>query len=227
MKRRNAVTLILFVIFVLLTADTIRLKIRNSKTPTQPEETGFWSKLIQEGRIRSAQERKEEQMASVSVIVALLAFASTACALYWCRRMHRNLSRFGADILNSEQKRHLLEGVAEIQPLRRQLDQLQHNLNEKLQQLKLSGSELDGKVIKVEQGLAQLQLSGEQLDGRIAEIEKACSSLGAMSEDLDTLKDFRENVDQLHSRLRQALNGNSAKAQPLPSKPRIGLPRRA
>ena len=99
---RRVLILVLFVLLVLLTADTIRLKMQNSRTGNPPKEEGFWSKLIEEGHARRVRERKERQMATVSVIMALLALASTSCALYWCRRMRRNITHMEADILSPE-----------------------------------------------------------------------------------------------------------------------------
>ena len=166
-------------------------------------------------------------MASVSLIVALMALAAAGGTLYRYRRMRGSLFRLEADLLSPEQKLQLFDGMAEIHALRAQLQQLRSGLNEDLQKLKLSAGQVDEKAAKIEQQLGQLQLAGNQLDDRITNIEEACSGLGAMSTDLEELQGFKDHVEQLHSRLRQALSGDSVKAQPLPGKPQIGLSRRA
>lgn len=227
MTLRRVQIIVLSVALIALTADTIRLKMQNSPKGNPPEKLDFWSRLIEEGRARKAQERKEKQMATVSLIVALMALTTTGYAIYRCRRMRGNLSRLEGALLSPEQKQDLFEGVAEIQSLRVRAEQLRRSLNEELEGLKHSGNELDGKVTKIEQGVAELQLSGNQWDERITRIEKAVSGLGAMSEELEELQGFKNNVERLHDRLRQALNGDSVKAQPLPGKPQIGLSRRA
>jgi methyl-accepting chemotaxis protein len=223
---RRVLIIILSVALVALTADTIRLKMQNSPKGNSPEGPGFWSKLIEEGQARKAWERKEEQMATVSLIVALLAVTAAGGALYGLRRTRRRLSRFEEVLLSSEQKQELFEAVAEIRSLRSHAEQLRCSVNEELERFKHAAGELDDHVTRIEQRVAELQLSGTQLDDRISKIEKAFSNLGAMSEELEELQGFKHNVEQLHNRLRQALNANATGTKVTPIAPRFGQQRK-
>ena len=110
-----------------------------------------------------------------------------------------------ADILSPEEKRRLVEATTEISSLGHQVDQLQRTLREQLE---------------------ELSRSGKQLDDKITGIEKACSGLAEMSQELEALKGFKDGVEQLHTRLRQALNGSPETTRMPHGSPRLGLPHR-
>ncbi|MHC4521508.1 MAG: hypothetical protein ACYTAS_23185 [Planctomycetota bacterium] len=202
---RRVLILTVLAILLIVAADTYRLSVEQSGAGRRLDEEGLWSRLTAEAHAQKVREREEKKMAIVSVIMALLALGAACFTMHLCQRTHRKMARVEAGVLSADEKRRLAESASEVASLRHQVGQLQRTLQKQLEELKDSGKQL-----------------GEKVTG----IEKACGGLAKMSGDLAQLKAFKDEIEGLHSRLRQAVNGNGVVTPKPQSAPRLGLPMR-
>ena len=79
--------------------------------------------------------------------------------------------------------------------------------------------QLESRIAGLEQGLRDSQHGAEsvvqQLQNRIAGLEEGHQSFAAAAKDLDSLRDFRNHVEQIHVAIQRAFNGGL----PSPSSP--------
>ena len=200
---RRVPILALLAILVVLTADTCRLSVEQAGVYGRLSEAGFWSRLAAEAHAQKVREREEKKMVTVSVIMALLALGAACFTMHLYQRTHRKMARVEAGVLSLDEKQRLADSAGEVASLRHQVSQLQRALQKQLEELKDSGKQL-----------------GEKVSG----IEKACGGLATMSGELAQLKAFKEEIERLHGRIRQAVNGNGVVTPKPQSAPRLGLP---
>lgn len=56
----------------------------------------------------------------------------------------------------------------------------------------------------------RLESAAGQLENRIVAMEQAHNSLGTVSKDLESLRDFRSRIEQIHAGIQKAFNGGWA-----------------
>jgi len=128
----------------------------------------------------------ERRMATVSIIMALLALGVAVPTLVWCKKLSESVTRLIVDTSGTDGRKRLAELANESQSLRAQADRLRQSW---------------------QTDTTRLESAVGQLESRIVELEQARSNLGTVSQDLESLRNFRTQVEQIHARIQKAFNG--------------------
>jgi len=125
-------------------------------------------------------------MTTVSIIMGLLALDVVVPTLVWCKKLNESVTRLGTDIRDADGRKRLAELANESQSLHTHVDRLRQSWQ--------------ADTTKLESAIGQLE-------SRIVELEQAHNSLGTVSKDLESLRDFRSRVEQIHAGIQKAFNG--------------------
>ncbi len=163
-------------------------------------------------------------MATISVLMALMALGVAVSTLVWYQKLAENVTRLRTNVSEADPKVRLAELTSEAQSLHARVEHLRQcwqadtgRLEPALRQLESRASTLEqscsgwGTVAKDLEGLKDFRSVVEpalqQWQNRIVELERGYSSLSAVSQDLDSLRAFRSRVEHVHAGIQKAFNG--------------------
>ncbi len=162
----------------------------------------------------------ERHMATVSILVALLALGVAVATLVWCRKLAENVSRLPTNIADADARERLAALANELPSLHARVDHLRQCWQADTGKLESIVRQLEERTAGLEQGSATLAALAQDLDGlrsfrreaesvlqqlesKVVGLEQSCGSLATVSKDLDGLKDSHSAVESL---LRQLEN---------------------
>ncbi len=125
-------------------------------------------------------------MTTVSIVMALMALGVAVPALVWCNRLNGSITRLIMNSSDADARKRLAELTNESQSLRAHVDRLRQSW---------------------QADTTRLESLARQLENRIVELEQAHSSLGTVSKDLESLREFRSRIEQIHAGIQKAFNG--------------------
>ena len=172
-------------------------------------------------------ENLERHMATVSIMMALLALGVAVLTLVWCQRLSGSVTRLRTNISNADARERLAELARESQSLHARVDHLRQCWQADTGKLEPVIRQLENRLVELEQGhnslgavskdldslrdfRSQIESVVRQLENRIVELEQSYSRLGTLSRDLDSLRDFRNQVERIHAGIQRAFNGTLA-----------------
>jgi chromosome segregation ATPase len=163
-------------------------------------------------------------MATVSIIIALLALAVAVGTLAWCQRLHESVARLRTSVAQADVQERLSTLTSESQSLHARLDHLRQGWQADMGKLEALVRQWEKRLVEFQQGHDRLGVMSSDLDSlqefrrqvepvlrqwenRIAELEQSYARLSAVSQDLDSLRDFRHQVERIHAGIQKAFNG--------------------
>jgi chromosome segregation ATPase len=179
-------------------------------------------------------------MATVSIIIALLALAVAVGTLAWCQRLHDSVARLRTIVAQADTQERLNALTSEFQSLHTRVEHLRQGWQADMGKLEAVVRQGEKRLVEFQQGHDRLNMMSSDLEGlqdfrrqvepvlrqwenRIAELEQSYARLSAVSQDLDNLRDFRRQVEKIHAGIQKAINGTFG-AAPSPLVPTEGPP---
>lgn len=173
-----------------------------------PAEANPWSVLLEDGAAASVVPNAQTGTNLASIVLALVAAGAAAAALLWCREMTDRLTSVSVGILTAQEKQAVAEATAEYEGLSARLDELGHMVDARLGAIETGVGKGGHKVGQLESQLQRIDSDVRHLESRAVETERICRLVEAMAQDLARLRQFRSQVEQIHSRILKAFNGS-------------------
>jgi len=174
----------LLVLFVLSPRGVVSNAATGTKGSSLPRDNPLFTPFRQDA---SAELRKdlETRMTTVSIIMGLMALGVTVFTLVRCEKLSENMTQLRTDVQDADGRKRLAELGSQVQSLQANVDRLRQAW---------------------QADTTKLESLARRLESRIVELEQAHNSLGTVSRDLESLRDFRSRVEQIHAVIQKAFN---------------------
>ncbi len=150
----------------------------------------------------------ERHMATVSIIVALVALGVVVPTLVWCQKLAENVTRLRTNLSDANTREQLATLANEFPSLHARVDHLRQCWQADTGKFESAVRQLENRTAGLEQGAGTLTTVSKDLDGlrdfrtevqsvlqqfenRTVRLEREYSNLGAVAQDLNSLRDFR------------------------------------
>jgi hypothetical protein len=172
-------------------------------------------------------ENLETEMATASIIMGLLALLVSVSTLVWCHRIRTSVARLKKSTSQGDAEERLATLAREAESLNVRVDHLRQSWEADTGKLGAAVQQWEDRISGLEQGAHSLDSLRDaqnafesvfrQLESRIAGLEEGHQSFAAAAKDLDSLRDFRSHVEQIHVAIQRAFNGGlPSTSSPMP-----------
>ena len=169
----------------------------------------------------------ERHMATVSILMALVALGVAVATLVWCQKLAQSVRGLPTNIVDADARERLAALANEFPSLHARVDHLRQCWQADTGKFESVMRQLEDRTAGLEQGSATVAAISKDLDGlkdfrrevesvlqqlesKVIGLEQSYSSLGTLSKDLDSLRAFRDHVEQVHAGIQKAFNGSLA-----------------
>ena len=163
-------------------------------------------------------------MATVSIIMALVALGVAVPTLVWCQKLAENVTRLRTNLSGANTREQLATLANEFPSLHARVDHLRQCWQADTGKLESAVRQLENRTVGLEQGASTLVTVSQDLDSlkdfrteiqsvlrqfedRTVELEHQYSSLGTLGRDLEGLREFRGEVESLLRQLEARMAG--------------------
>jgi len=154
----------------------------------------------------------ERDMATVAIIMGLLALGVAVPALVWCRRLSESVAGFKGDASQAEMGERLAELGSESRSLDTRVDHLRQCWQADAGKLESALGHFDARIAELEQGCRSLAAVATDVEGlknarneiesalgqladRMTSLEQGYSGLDLLRQDLEALKEARDKAE--------------------------------
>jgi exonuclease VII small subunit len=179
--------------------------------------------LGQDPPLRS-EEDLERRMATVSIIVALVALGVAVPTLVWCQKLAEIVTRLRTNMSDSNAREQLAALANEFPSLHARVDHLRQCWQADTGKFESAVRQLENRTAGLEQGTGALATVSQDLDGlrafrtevqsvlqqfenRTVKLERGYNNLDAAAKDLDSLRAFRGQVESILPQLESKIAG--------------------
>jgi DNA repair exonuclease SbcCD ATPase subunit len=163
-------------------------------------------------------------MATVSIIVALLALGVAVPTLVWCQKLAEGVARLRTDTSDASAREQLAALANEFPSLHARVDHLRQCWQADTGKFESAVRQLENRTAGLEQSAGTLATVSRDLDGlkefrakvqsvlqqfenRTVKLERAHGNLDAVAKDLDGLRAFRGQVESILQQLESRIAG--------------------